>query len=584
MNHRRPLSRLNSKPKLKTRESLPSSYSSPKLSRLQQCFRDARSKSLPPPGVSDRVVQTSAIHSCNSVHFGYGQFRSQVTSSCTSTYTAIPRTSEKQKWEINPKGRVKLCCTTIPFRFRRRENGMQTIEILLITSRRKHDWVLPHGGWDADETRYQCAMRETLEEAGAEGSIIATFGSYMRSSPKGYNTRTHIFIMNITNLRECWSEMKFRKRKWVDLGMLVRNLDSVFKRQFILNTWRRLIQCANTNRPESRSTVQNIYDAFCQMWQLFEIRHVPLALVPRGAKTPVPWHDHALIQHWLDNHFPIATTVRGQPNVSAKTVHYKRPWSYFVVQRDGKIIEYIDRIRPVERARGQLLSLLRRQAMRSHRRTFREIMFKFLWVLTIHGELLVTEEYTRSHEDRYTNHGDLVPASLSDYASKNASKNEEKSYNIVQNVDIQGKYRGIARMGGELVVSARSHTWLMNNISGFSLARITPQCRQIPSKRALQTSDAYIQNLKYKSLVVLREYLGRFIRNMDQVILLSGDIAGQNLKDGLNLRVRNESGICQVKRCKISMADLLEVYFKRFLSLRGRSVVATRSRLRLVLN
>lgn len=79
-------------------------------------------------------------------------------------------------------------------------------------------------------------MRETLEEAGAEGSIIATFGSYMRYSPKGYNTRTHIFIMNITNLRDCWSEMKFRKRKWVDLGMLVRNLDSVFKREFILNT------------------------------------------------------------------------------------------------------------------------------------------------------------------------------------------------------------------------------------------------------------------------------------------------------------------------------------------------------------
>jgi len=61
------------------------------------------------------------------------------------------------------------------------------------------------------------------------------------------------------------------------------------------------------------------------MEQLFEIRHVPLALVPRGAKKPVPWHDHALIHHWLDNHFPLATTVRGQPNASAKTIHYKRP-------------------------------------------------------------------------------------------------------------------------------------------------------------------------------------------------------------------------------------------------------------------
>jgi len=210
-------------------------------------------------------------------------------------------------------------------------------------------------------------------------------------------------------------------------------------------------------------------------------------------------------------------------------------------------------------------------------------MFKFLWVLTINGELLVTEEYTRSHEDRYCNHGDLVPASLSDYASKNASKNGAKSYNIVQNVDIQGNYRGIARMGGELVVSARNSTWLMNNISGFSLARITPQCRQIPSKRAFQTSDASIKNLKYKSLVGLREYLSQFIKNMDQVILLSGDIAGLNLKDGLNLRVKTESGIYKVKRCKITMADLLEVYFKRFLSLRGRSLVTARSRPRFII-
>merc|ERR1719320_916388 len=360
--------------------------------------------------------------------------------------------------------------------------------------------------------------------------------------------------------------MKMRKRKWVDLEMLVNNLDSVFKRKVIINTWKRLIKCANTNCPERRSTAQNIYDAFHQMWKLFEIRHVPLALVPRGAKIPLPWHDHALTQNWLDNHFPLATTVRGQPTASAKTIHYKRPWSYFVVQRDGKIIEYIDRIRPVLRARGQLLSLLRQQAMRSHRRTYGEIMFKFLWVLTINGELLVTEEYTRSHEDRYCNHGDLVPASLSDYTNKNASKNEAKSYNIVQNVDIQGNYRGIARMGGELVVSARSHTWLMNNISGYSLARITPQCRQIPSKRAFRTSDASIEKLRYESLVELREYLGQFIMNMDQVILLSGDIAGQNLKDGLNFIVHSEKGIERVKRYKITMADLLEIYFKRFLS------------------
>jgi len=138
MNPRRPLPRLTVKPQLRSRESLPSSYSSPMLSRLQQCLKDTRSKSCPPGG-SDRGNHSLVCLSPSSVHFGYGQFRSQVSSS-PSTYTPIPsRKNDKQKWEINPKGKIKLCCTTIPFRFRKREDGMQTIEVLLITSRRKND-------------------------------------------------------------------------------------------------------------------------------------------------------------------------------------------------------------------------------------------------------------------------------------------------------------------------------------------------------------------------------------------------------------------------------------------------------------
>jgi hypothetical protein len=62
----------------------------------------------------------------------------------------------------------------------------------------------------------------------------------------------------------------------------------------------------------------------------------------------------------------------------------------------------------------------------------------------------------------------------------------------------------------------------MNNISGFSLARITPQCSHIPSKKSLRQSDAFIENLEYKSLVELRDYLGQFIPNFNHVVLLSG--------------------------------------------------------------
>jgi len=228
----------------------------------------------------------------------------------------------------------------------------------------------------------------------------------------------------------------------------------------------------------------------------------------------------------------LATTVRGQPASGKKAkVQYMRPMSYFVVHRDGKTIEYVDRTRSVKQPKGKLLEILKSRALRSHRRSFNEKAFTFLWVLTINGEFLVTEEHTRSHEDRFTNHGDLVPASLVDYV--NGKENSNIDSNVVENVEIQGKYRGIARMGGELIVTHRTGTWIMNNISGFSLARVTPQCDRLPVKKTYQESNAAMENLNYGSLVELRSYLRRINSNIDNVILLSGDIVVVDLKVGL---------------------------------------------------
>lgn len=43
--------------------------------------------------------------------------------------------------------------------------------IILISSSRKNEWILPKGGWDADETKEECAMRETFEEGGLVGQL-----------------------------------------------------------------------------------------------------------------------------------------------------------------------------------------------------------------------------------------------------------------------------------------------------------------------------------------------------------------------------------------------------------------------------
>jgi len=39
-------------------------------------------------------------------------------------------------------------------------------KIVLISSSRKDDWILPKGGWEDDESLEQSAVREAYEEAG----------------------------------------------------------------------------------------------------------------------------------------------------------------------------------------------------------------------------------------------------------------------------------------------------------------------------------------------------------------------------------------------------------------------------------
>jgi len=104
----------------------------------------------------------------------------------SATSTAVPPPSQSSKFAINAKviqrttsrqGREKQRWEAIPKRGQlyRLTTGavpiMKDGRILLCSSSRKEEWILPKGGWDNDESLEESAIREVYEEGGVIGSL-----------------------------------------------------------------------------------------------------------------------------------------------------------------------------------------------------------------------------------------------------------------------------------------------------------------------------------------------------------------------------------------------------------------------------
>merc|ERR1712113_673803 len=102
-------------------------------------------------------------------------------------------------------------------------NGRETIEILMITSRRtKSTNILPKGGWEQDETLEAAATRETLEEAGVRGELKGSkLGPYNFESQRSGPCKAYMYIMKVEEELDDWPEQPERQRLWCTVDQAI---------------------------------------------------------------------------------------------------------------------------------------------------------------------------------------------------------------------------------------------------------------------------------------------------------------------------------------------------------------------------
>ncbi len=97
----------------------------------------------------------------------------------------------------------------IPYRITK--SGM---EILLITSLRKKNWIIPKGYVEYNLTPFESAKKEAYEEAGVLGSNeTIEMGAFKIKKPVG-SCWMKVYSMEVHEVLNDYPEMQNRKRKW----------------------------------------------------------------------------------------------------------------------------------------------------------------------------------------------------------------------------------------------------------------------------------------------------------------------------------------------------------------------------------
>lgn len=110
-----------------------------------------------------------------------------------------------------------------------RTTAAGTVEIMLITSRETHRWVIPKG-WPMDgRTPAEAAAAEAYEEAGLRGPLQDAIGTFVYAKRlKDLVIRdltVEVFPMRVEGELAFWPEAQMRRRRWFSLEAAANAVD-----------------------------------------------------------------------------------------------------------------------------------------------------------------------------------------------------------------------------------------------------------------------------------------------------------------------------------------------------------------------
>ncbi|KAF8400096.1 hypothetical protein HHK36_015971 [Tetracentron sinense] len=121
-----------------------------------------------------------------------------------------------------------------------------SLKVLMISSPNRDDLVFPKGGWEDDETVFEAACREALEEAGVRGILNEnSLGNWEFRSKSRQDScsleggcRGYMYALEVTEELETWSEQDNHDRKWLTIREAIRLCRYEWMRRALERFWR----------------------------------------------------------------------------------------------------------------------------------------------------------------------------------------------------------------------------------------------------------------------------------------------------------------------------------------------------------